>query len=315
MNIKDFLDSDDFAEKLKLELEKKDKKFVYLNKTPVINYSLSEFTEDEDCKNFRKFLTSTNSVISELGEFENPNPTIPNITIGSTVGHYTLLKLQNPETDKIFLNSWQEEFTKNLITGYRMRLNQIIALWMLGGGDYFGGSIKLERPDGVHSIGKNKDSIKAQLEMMKRVYNSEFDTLTISSTLAFKLFNTDKINESKKFVKSEYGLKLEIDDASYFERATNDVIERRYIPNNVLLLSRQIKEADCYLANFEVESFIPDPETCTSMVSSTSDSPIMYFTLDNESSPTSIIGFIKGKSIPVLKNKTAFSTLTFKDII
>lgn len=218
------------------------------------------------------------------GTFEFVTTAYPNVRSG--------VKLRDQKDERL------KAIAENLATACKLRMNAMLAVFMCGQGSMGSFYLKSELPEGIHIYhdGYDASAIKKQVQTMEEDFGVKYDRVTINSVLLTVLTGETEKNKGKKALKAATGLKVDINDTYYNELVNGKTASFNYVPNDKIILSN----------------------------SKNDNSDIFYFanlpTIEPETEGEyGVVGYIKDdvawavvRGIPVLKNKTAFSTITFK---
>ena len=275
----------EFSELLKQSFEKESKS-SFLKKLNIV-----DTTEEHLNKEPNSMLVAADVIgdgaFDTVGTFEFVARTYPNIKTG--------VKIPNTSYETMTLTA------DNLAKGCTHRLNDLIALHAFGGGSVGGFVFETEALEGVHTSVDKYDinSINEKLKYMETTYGMKYDRITLNGVLLTLLTGEVKSVPAKRILKEKTGLKIDIDNGYYNQRGIDGkMTQRNYVPMDKLILSnsKNDKSDSFYFANLPVASEHQD--------------------VNGE---YGITGYVDGdiawsvmRGVPILRDKTAFSTITFK---
>lgn len=273
----------EFAELIKQDFEKVSKS-SFLKKVKIVNT-----TEDKIPENSGAQLFIADNLITDKphGTFEIVSTNFPNIKSG--------VRLKDQDYERMVLTA------NNLAISCTHRLNALLSLYVCGGGELGHHYVKMDTPVEVHSvvddIKNGIGAIKAKLEYMEALHGAKYDRLTLNGVLLTLLTGEIKVVQAKKMLKEATGLKIDVDNGYYNVKPTDgNMVQHNYVPNNKLIFSNSKNDNSdlFYFANLPISDEVVTDEY-------------------------GVTGYVKDdtawavvRGVPVLADKTAFSTITFK---
>lgn len=241
---------------------------------------------------------------------------------------HRMLQDNNKDAQKYYA-AWEDTLAQSIAKGLQNRRTSLEMMFMLGGKAFNHGmkiNFDLGVPEGIHVTNKFEKRplavIKKHLKTVKNQHNVKYDRMTISTNLFRELlygtprFQGMDLGTARKATSKALKLEIEIDDSVFFERGNNG--EKNaipYLPKNKILFS--VKANDNNEKVFHFGSLLPMEAVMSELLNLTvvrnADSgPIGYFTVANEINPASVTGWGVMRGLPVLKDKTAFSSITIE---
>jgi hypothetical protein len=284
------------------------------------------------------------SIQDTVGRFEFVPNSIPSLKIGSRLSESTLIRIYEQsikptEKSEKFLDKWFDNLAENLAIGLRQRRNQLSVMYMLGASDFnnYGVVVRLDLgiPEGVHSTVesatfKNKplSVIRKHLRFIKRFYGATYDRMTLSSEALQDIVSTQENKRLNKTVgNTDHAVKelsktlkldVELDDSTFLQRSLGgETKEVRYLPANEILFSSKKNDNNPEICHFAstvcTESIVSSIFDDGKIKGGAQHGPIAYFTGNRDLNPPDIRAWAVTRGLPVIKDLTAFSSITTKE--
>lgn len=266
---------------------------------------------------------------------------VPTLKVGSRVGELMILREYkrrngldtNPHTEQ-YMRDWKNTLAETLAISLKQRKNTMLAAFMLGADNFhnFGIMLNLDLgvPEGVHSKStsthfktKPLATIRKHLRYMKTKHGVSYDRVTLSSEM-FKQIILNAENKKlrrkadagvvRQRLAKHLNLEIEIYDGCFFERGNNGSrVSIRYMAENKILFSNSKNDNNPEVIHFG-NTYSSESIINGLFSDSTAEfGPHGYFTTPLDFNPPSVTGWGVIRGLPVLKDKTAFASLTIED--